>query len=419
VFDQILDHKASWLEREFEEEEVKKVVLAMEGDKVLGLDGFSIAFFQVCWEVVKEDILKIFKEFHAKGKFEATLNSTFISLIPKIPDASEMKDFCPISLVGVIYKIIAKVLANKLKGVLEKVISKRQSAFIKGRQILDPILIANESLDNRRRSEELGILCKMDVEKACDHVNWHFLLYMLKRCGFGAKWCSWISFCISSIRFSILVNGSPEGFLDSSRGLRQGDPLSPLLFVFVMEALSHMLSAGINDGLLDGFKVGNVTVSHLLFADDTLIFCKASPDQLTYLRGIFLLFEAASGLKVNLAKSVLILVGNVQHVDYLASILGCKVASLPIEYLGLPSGAPNNATHIWDGILEKMDHRLAGWKLPLLSKGGRVTLIKITLTNIPTYYMSLYSPLRLPIALRSFNMTFYGLELGRNSNTIW
>jgi hypothetical protein len=163
------------------------------------------------------------------------------------------------------------------------------------RQILGPILIANESLDSRRRSGEPGILCKMDEEKAYDHVNWDFLLYMLKRCDFGAKWCLWISFCISLVRFSFLVNGSPEGFFDSSRGIRQGDPLSLLLFAFVMEALSCMLSTGINDGLLEGFKVGNVTVSHLLFADDTLIFCEDSPDQLAYLQGIFLLFEVALG----------------------------------------------------------------------------------------------------------------------------
>jgi hypothetical protein len=110
-----------------------------------------------------------------------------------------------------------------------------------------------------------------------------------------------------------------------------------------------------------------VTISHLLFADDTLIFYKDNPDQLAYLRGIFLLFEAASGLKVNLAKSMLIPMGNVQQVDYLASILGCEVASLPLEYLGLPLGAPNNASHIWDDILGKMKCRLAVWKQPLLS----------------------------------------------------
>jgi hypothetical protein len=149
--------------------------MAMEGDKAQGPNGFSIAFFQVCWEIVKEDIMKIFREFHAEGKFEASLNSTFISLIPKIPSASEMKDFRPISLVGSLYKIIAKVLANSLKGVLDKVICKTQSAFIKRRQIMDSILIANESLDSRCRSEEPGILCKMDVEKAYDHVNWDFL----------------------------------------------------------------------------------------------------------------------------------------------------------------------------------------------------------------------------------------------------
>jgi hypothetical protein len=111
---------------------------------------------------------------------------------------------------------------------------------------------------------------------------------------------------------------------------------------------------------------------------------------LAYLRGIFLLFEVASGLKVNLAKPVLIPVGSVQQVDYLASILRCEVASLPFEYLGLPLRAPNNAYHIWDGILEKMECRLAGWKRPLLSKGGRATLIKSTLANVPTYYMSLF-----------------------------
>lgn len=219
------------------------------------------------------------------------MNVSFISLIPTILGANSLKDFLPISLVGGIYKIIAKVLANRLKSVLEKVISKSQSAFIKGRQILDPILIANECLDSRLRSGEPGVICKMDLEKAYDHVNWDFLLYMLRRCSFGGKWCSLIVHCISSMLFSVLVNGSSNGFFSSSRGLRQGDPLSVLLFVFVMEALSRMIFAAVSGGLLEGFKVGNATYSHILFADDTLIFCNAHSSQLRYLRSLLLLFE--------------------------------------------------------------------------------------------------------------------------------
>jgi hypothetical protein len=193
--------------------------------------------------------------------------------------------------------------------VLDKIISKSQSAFINGRQILDPILIANECLDSRLRLGEPGVICKMDLENAYDHVNWDFLLYVLRRSGFRGKWCSWIEHCISLAHFSILVNGSPNGFFSSSRGLRQGDPLSPLLFVFVMEALSKMISAAVHGGLLEGFIVGNASFSHLLFADDTLIFCSVVPSQMHYLRTVFLLFEVASGLKVNLAKSILIPAG--------------------------------------------------------------------------------------------------------------
>jgi hypothetical protein len=150
-----------------------------------------------------------------------------------------------------------------------------------------------------------------------------------------------------------------------------------------MEVLSCLLSAAVNEGLLEGFKVGNVTVSRLLFAYDTLIFCKACPDQLAHLPGIFLLFEAASGLKVNLAKSVLIFVGSVQQVDSLVSILGCEVATMLVKYLGLPLGGPHNVTHIWDGVIEKIERCMAGWKWSLLSKGGRVTLIKSILANTP------------------------------------
>jgi hypothetical protein len=124
----------------------------------------------------------------------------------------DVRDFRPISLVGGIYKIISKVLANRFKSVLGKIISNTQNAFIGDRQILDYVLIANEYVDSQIRSGDPGLLCKLDMEKTYDHANWDFLLYLLHRCGFREKWRAWICFCISTVRFSILVNGTPSGF---------------------------------------------------------------------------------------------------------------------------------------------------------------------------------------------------------------
>jgi hypothetical protein len=137
--------------------------------------------------MLKDDIMKVFRDFHARGKSERRLNATFIALVLKILGAVDPKDFCPISFVSDIYKIIANILANRLNMVLEKIISKSQNTFIRGRQILDPVLIVNECLDSRIRFGEPGVICNMDLEKAYDHVNWDFLLYMPRRYGFGGE----------------------------------------------------------------------------------------------------------------------------------------------------------------------------------------------------------------------------------------
>ena len=188
------------------------------------------------------------------------------------------------------------------------------------------------------------MLCKLDIEKAYDHVKWEFLMFLLQRCGFSEKWRRWIRCCISIVKFSILIDGSLSDFFGSFRGLRQGDPLSPFLFDIVMEALSRMLVATTAAGQFLGFTVGNatgsmITVSHLLFVDDTLVFCDANINHIIVLRGILSRFEKMSRLKINLVKSELVPVGDVHNLHELVEILGCRESALPLKYLGLLLGA--------------------------------------------------------------------------------
>ena len=188
----LVSSEAEGLEIPFTEEEVFATLSDLVKDKAPRLDGFTMAFWLFCWDVMKVEIMSFFREFHEMGRFVKSLNATFLVLVPKKGGAEDLKDFKPISLVGSLYNLLAKVLANSIKKVMGKVISKPQNAFVEGRQILDAALIANEVVDSRLKSNQGGVLCKLDIEKAYDHVNWKFLLAVLKKMGFGERWIKWI-----------------------------------------------------------------------------------------------------------------------------------------------------------------------------------------------------------------------------------
>ena len=158
-----------------------------------------------------------------------------MALIPKKVGANDLRDFRPISLITGVYKIIVEVLAERLKKVIDKLVNKNQMAFIKERQITDVALIACECIDTRIRGDVSGVMCKLDIEKAYEHLNWDFLINTFRQMGFGPTWLKWIVSCIKTTRFSILVNEEPVGFFHAEKGLRQGDPLSPFLFIIAME----------------------------------------------------------------------------------------------------------------------------------------------------------------------------------------
>ena len=352
------------MERPFEEEEIRTSIWCMDKDKAPGPNGFPTDFFQGCWDVIKVDLMKVFEEFHRNGKIGANINSTSITLVPK-KDRSVRVDYRPISLVTSLYKIFTKVLSIRLSVVFGETILENQSAFVAGRQILDATLIANEVVDDMRKWSKQCLAFKLDFEKAYDGVSWSLLDKVLERKGFGSRWRSWISVCLPTSTFSVIVNGEPKAWFHDERGVRQGDPLSPLLFTLMVDVLSRVISRAMASGLIKGVKVGSegIVVSHLQLANDTILLLDNDKDSFVNALSIFQIFELSSKLKINLSKSSLAGINiDSQELSYTTSLVGCQILEWPLVYLSVPLGGNPRSVSFWDPVVEKISKCLGNWE---------------------------------------------------------
>lgn len=235
--------------------------------------------FSLFWGIFKSDIIGLFQKFFSEVEFDHRFSKSFIPLIPKVKGSSSLNDFRPIFFLGWIHKLFAKVLTSRLCSVIDQLISHIQIAFIHERSIYDGWVVASELPDVMKRNKE-GLIFKLNFEKSYDCVDWSFLLFILRKMGFGDHWISWIRRCISVAHVSVLVNGSPGPLFHMQRGFHQECPLSPLLFNLVGESLNILVNQFQEKGWLEEVSIPRITkkLSILQYADDTILILRGTND---------------------------------------------------------------------------------------------------------------------------------------------
>lgn len=360
--------------------------------KAPGSDGFPGLFYQNYWDIVGVDVVKAVQNFFQEGAFLREINHTNITLIPKVKNPESMNRFRPISLCRFIYKIISKIMTNRLQPFINGLISEQQSAFIPGRQIQDNIIVAHEVfhfLKLKKRGSKAAIAIQLDLNKAYDNVCWDFLLKLMDRMGFDQKWLGWVKHCICTIQFSVTVNGGQVCNVKSGRGLRQGDPLSPYLFLMVADVFSLLLNKAIMNKSLRGIKMKRncPVVSHLLFADDSLIFLEANPTFCSNFVQMAECFSEALGLTINFHKSSVRFSANTSDSlkNDISRILGMKEMDVNTKYLGLPAFWGKSKKEFLGYIRDRIVAKVRGWGNKQLNQAGKEVLIKSVLQTIPMY----------------------------------
>ena len=265
-------------------------------------NSMSTIFFQKYWNVVGNDVTCMVLNVLNSNMSMAEINRTNITLIPKIKNPTKMTNFRPISLSNVIYKLISKVLANRIKTILPQIITENQRAFLSKQLITDNVLVALELmhyLDHKREGKECFMVVKLNMSKAYDRVEWGFIEKVMEQLGFHERWVSLIMHCITTVTYSVLINEVAHRCIVPSRGLQQGDSLSSYLFLLYAYGFSSLINDVARNNMISGVTInrGCPMVTHLFFADDSLLFYKASTQECQKLMAILDLYEVASRQK--------------------------------------------------------------------------------------------------------------------------
>ena len=264
-----------------------------------------------------------------------------------------------------------------------------------GRQILDGVVIATEAVHSMANSKEKAMFIKLDMAKAYDRVRWEFLQKILLRFGFAVEWVDWVLSCVTSASFSVLINGESTEMFGASRGLRQGDPLSPYLFIIMAEGLGRFLKNQVRQGFIQGWSWSNnlPSYSHLQYVDDTGLLGKARISEAVNIRKALDLYLKASGQKINDDKSSIFFFNTPRLIqNRIARILRFQIGTLPLMYLGVPLYLGAQRRDYWQGILDKFRSKVSHWTNRWLSSAGRLVLLKTVVQSLPIYRCGVQIP---------------------------
>lgn len=373
--------------------EIKDAAFDIGALKALGPDGLQAHFIQTQWEKVGRIICDLIHDLWRNPEKLKLVNQTTITLIPKVETPTRLVEFRPISLCNVSYKIVSKIIANRLKGVMNDLIRLNQCSFIKGRQSCDNIFIVQEAIHSMRQKKKGNefVAVIVDMEKTYDKLDWDFIRFTLQGIGLGDQLVNLIMSCIQTASMRVAWNGQLSDVFYPLRGARQGDPLSPYIFVLCMERLGQLIQYEVQEGHWEPLTLhrGGPKISHHFFADDLILFCKASMAQMEEMREIMHFVCGVSGHKVSLMKSRMFASRNVHasRANQCRQALGIALSADLGKYLGVPLIHKRVTKATFAPVVDKVRKRLANWKGKFLSTIGKTVLIKSVLSSIPYYQM--------------------------------